>query len=353
MSLDDRMQRAAARMEGATMNMEVPENDVARRARVRTVTRASAGVIALVVVTLVAVSAIGIGAHDKPDVANGKARAASEFQSLLAKRAKASASVTFLDRFTGSPDRTRTLSQNGKGDWSQKLADGSSSFYNSRKDQFVACAPQPQPEPICAVDTSNRDGALKDVFTGKTLKQWTDAIAHGDASLRFSNDTVAGHAVLCASRTDGPTRLKTCLDDRTGVVLAGYETDTQGNHDSVATSVRDAQPSDFVPSAVPLHITDASGGALSFSPAELQAVTGRNEITVAFVAPGHTFRFTDPALHFTELAGNAAGAVQKANVFFPKAGDYEFVCTIPGHAQAGEKGVIHVPGPDAYPRTAG
>ena len=39
------------------------------------------------------------------------------------------------------------------------------------------------------------------------------------------------------------------------------------------------------------------------------------------------------------------GSTETGTSFFPKAGNYTFYCTIPGHEAAGMHGTIHVTGP--------
>ena len=330
------------------MNMEVPENDMPRRARVRTITRATSGVAALLVVAGLALSMVGASGHKTVDVANGRGRAATEYQSLIAKRNKASATVTFNDRIPSlNRSARRILSQDGRGRFSEKFASGTLNFYDSRDDKLVVCAPQPpDPRPICEVDAKHSN-SLKDV--DKTLSQWTDAIARDDASLRFTTEVVAGHPVMCASRTSGSQTVKTCLDRSTGVVLASTDIDDKGRGiDSEAVSVTDAKPSDFMPPTAGkvLRITADAGGALAFVPPILNATTGMTEIDVTTGAPGHTFGFQNPELHFAQVPLNTPGSTSKTYVFFSKPGDYEFSCSVPGHAAAGDSGVVHVTGPE-------
>ena len=90
-------------------------------------------------------------------------------------------------------------------------------------------------------------------------------------------------------------------------------------------------------------ITAAPGGALAFAPAEVNAPTGLVKFDVTFAAAGHTFDVTDPSALTTELKPPATGTFPTV-AYFGEPGDYEFICTIPGHAAGGMHGVVHVSG---------
>ena len=92
-----------------------------------------------------------------------------------------------------------------------------------------------------------------------------------------------------------------------------------------------------------LHITAAPGGQLTFSPDTLNATTGIYRVVVNFAAAGHTFAFHETLTLFKELTPADAGPASGV-VFFPTAGDYHFYCTVPGHAEAGMRGIVHVTG---------
>jgi plastocyanin len=66
-------------------------------------------------------------------------------------------------------------------------------------------------------------------------------------------------------------------------------------------------------------------------------------VEIAIAAPSHTFTFDSPETQFKLLDLTGAKAVGVG--FFPKAGDYAFHCTTPGHLEGGMKGVVHVTGP--------
>jgi plastocyanin len=93
-----------------------------------------------------------------------------------------------------------------------------------------------------------------------------------------------------------------------------------------------------------IKFTEAPGGNLTFVPDSENAKTGLATIEVNFAAAGHTLAFHDPDVMFAEIKPTAPGP-EKGTAFFPKAGDYAFYCTVPGHEAAGMHGTIHVTGP--------
>jgi plastocyanin len=56
----------------------------------------------------------------------------------------------------------------------------------------------------------------------------------------------------------------------------------------------------------------------------------------------HTLAFDDPTVVWTIPEVNNANEVKTEKAGFPKAGDYEYHCTIPGHRQAGMEGTLTV-----------
>src|SRR5262249_26310932 len=56
----------------------------------------------------------------------------------------------------------------------------------------------------------------------------------------------------------------------------------------------------------------------------------------------HTLAFDDPTVIWNIPEVNNAGQVITEKAAFPKAGDYEYHCTIPGHRQAGMEGTLTV-----------
>jgi len=92
-----------------------------------------------------------------------------------------------------------------------------------------------------------------------------------------------------------------------------------------------------------IKVEAAPGGNLVFTPKSLTAKTGLARIDVNFGATGHTFAFREPETLFKELEPTATG-VDSGVAFFPKAGTYNFLCTIDGHAAAGMEGTFTVQG---------
>jgi uncharacterized cupredoxin-like copper-binding protein len=90
--------------------------------------------------------------------------------------------------------------------------------------------------------------------------------------------------------------------------------------------------------------------ALKFQPSKLQVPADPKnpaltviEMSLKDAAAGqHTLAFTDPTVVFTTLVVNTAGEVKTEKAGFPKVGDYEFHCTVPGHAAAGMVGTLTV-----------
>jgi len=67
------------------------------------------------------------------------------------------------------------------------------------------------------------------------------------------------------------------------------------------------------------------------------------EITLHDQSAGqHTLAFDDPTVIWTIPEVNAAGEKKTEKAGFPKAGDFEFHCTVPGHREAGMEGTMTV-----------
>jgi 4-amino-4-deoxy-L-arabinose transferase-like glycosyltransferase len=60
------------------------------------------------------------------------------------------------------------------------------------------------------------------------------------------------------------------------------------------------------------------------------------------IAGQHTIQFDDPTVVWSDLIVNNAGEVKTEKAGFPKAGDYTFHCTVPGHQAAGMVGTLTV-----------
>ena len=92
-------------------------------------------------------------------------------------------------------------------------------------------------------------------------------------------------------------------------------------------------------------MTAAPGGALAFAPNSFTSETGLIKFDVTVGAPGHTLAFTDPATKLaTPIQLEPAGSTVTEVGFFGAPGEYEYICTIPGHAAAGMRGVLTVDG---------
>jgi plastocyanin len=93
------------------------------------------------------------------------------------------------------------------------------------------------------------------------------------------------------------------------------------------------------------EVVAAPGGALAFAPAELEGKTGLVKFDIEVASPGHTFAFKDPATKLGQpVQLEPAGSKVEAIGYFATAGEYEYECTIPGHAAAGMHGTLTVDG---------
>jgi plastocyanin len=123
-----------------------------------------------------------------------------------------------------------------------------------------------------------------------------------------------------------------------GWISLGASENKEGGETLLAADLQAKQAKD---------VTAAPGGALAFAPPEIDATTGIVKFNVAFAAAGHTFAMQDPSTLMAELKPPATETLP-AVAYFGKPGDYEYLCTIPGHEAGGMKGVVHVTG-DAVP----
>ena len=81
-------------------------------------------------------------------------------------------------------------------------------------------------------------------------------------------------------------------------------------------------------------------GDLYFDPTDLQISAGQT-VNITLDNQGATFHdFTIPALDFVLAADG--GAQTSGSLTVPDTGTYEFLCSVPGHAQAGMTGTLTV-----------
>jgi plastocyanin len=93
------------------------------------------------------------------------------------------------------------------------------------------------------------------------------------------------------------------------------------------------------------EITAAPGGALSFAPNAQTSETGLVKFDVLVGAPGHTLAFTDAETKLaTPMQLEPPGETVSEIGFFGEAGEYKYICTIPGHEAAGMWGTLTVEG---------
>ena len=92
-----------------------------------------------------------------------------------------------------------------------------------------------------------------------------------------------------------------------------------------------------------LHVVAGPGGRLAFSPTLIPARTGIYRIDVKVATAGHTFSFLDSSTRSRFLTLNTPGVTVTTRAFFAQGGDYDFVCTVPGHQAM--VGVVRVNGP--------
>jgi plastocyanin len=93
------------------------------------------------------------------------------------------------------------------------------------------------------------------------------------------------------------------------------------------------------------EIVAAPGGALAFAPNSLDGTTGLIKFDIQVAAAGHTFAFTDQATKLTDpLQLEPPGETIPGVGYFGEAGEYKYICTIPGHEAAGMWGTLTVEG---------
>ena len=83
---------------------------------------------------------------------------------------------------------------------------------------------------------------------------------------------------------------------------------------------------------------------LKFAPSSLSVKTGVYCVTYKDAATSHTLEFDDSSTLWAGLAVDSPGQTKMSRIYFGKAGDYSYFCSIPGHRAAGMAGVVHVTG---------
>jgi len=88
-----------------------------------------------------------------------------------------------------------------------------------------------------------------------------------------------------------------------------------------------------------IQLTVSSTG---FEPKEFTVKTGQPiSLTLTSLNKGtHILKFDSPELERIQIA--IAGTTRGISFIAPDAGDYVFFCSIPGHRESGEEGIMHV-----------
>lgn len=94
-----------------------------------------------------------------------------------------------------------------------------------------------------------------------------------------------------------------------------------------------------IPGARPLEVEAVD---LGFRPGRLEATAGE-AITIELTNTGRVLHdFSIPELGFRIVAG--PGETDRGSLVVDEPGEYRFLCTVPGHAEAGMVGVLAVTG---------
>jgi plastocyanin len=118
----------------------------------------------------------------------------------------------------------------------------------------------------------------------------------------------------------------------------------------LGSSAEKKQANSTLPASGPVNgtitITAAPTGGLSFAPSSITVKTGVYLVVYKNGANAqHTLNFNDASTMWPGLVVNTAGEKLQARIFFGSSGAYTFYCAVPGHEQAGMKGVVNVTGP--------
>ncbi len=110
-----------------------------------------------------------------------------------------------------------------------------------------------------------------------------------------------------------------------------------------------SEPLTALPATGPVEgaFTITSTGDLTFVPDKLTVTTGIYSVTLEDGSESpHRLDFDDSSTMFAGLQVNEVGQMKTTRVFFGHPGDYTFFCAIPGHREPGERGAVHVIGPE-------
>jgi hypothetical protein len=85
--------------------------------------------------------------------------------------------------------------------------------------------------------------------------------------------------------------------------------------------------------------------SIEFAASVRQLHTGIYAITfINGSGAAHVLDFPDSSTLWSPQTVNRRGETRTSRIFFGQPGDYTFFCAVPGHREAGERGVVHVTG---------